>query len=79
MKAAFHSSPSLIRMLLYPHCTSNLVKREKLAEVVDEIGDQRQGVCVLYCMFVEIVVVLDWSKFSVLLFDEEEGGGLRGF
>src|SRR5260221_14288093 len=26
-KAAFHSSPSLIRMLLYPHRTSNLVNR----------------------------------------------------
>ena len=24
--AAFHSSPSLIRTLLYPHCTSSLVK-----------------------------------------------------
>src|SRR6202012_3680887 len=23
LKAAFHSSPSLILMLLYPHCTSN--------------------------------------------------------
>ena len=48
-------------------------------EVVDEIGDQRQGVCVLYGMFVEIAVVLDRSKFSVLLFDEEKRGGLRGF
>src|SRR6266478_2658397 len=26
-KAAFHSSPSLIRMLLYPHRTSTLVNR----------------------------------------------------
>ncbi|OSX58571.1 hypothetical protein POSPLADRAFT_1118272, partial [Postia placenta MAD-698-R-SB12] len=25
-KAAFHSSPALIRILLYPHLTSNLVK-----------------------------------------------------
>jgi hypothetical protein len=24
-KVAFHSSPSLIRTLLYPHCTLNLV------------------------------------------------------
>jgi hypothetical protein len=28
MKATFHSSPSLIRMLLYPHRMSNLVYRE---------------------------------------------------
>ena len=26
LNAAFHSSPSLIRMLLYPHRTSSLVK-----------------------------------------------------
>jgi len=26
-KAAFHSSPGLIQMLLYPHQTSNLVNR----------------------------------------------------
>jgi len=29
--AAFHSSPGLIRMLLYPHRTSNLVNRVHLA------------------------------------------------
>ena len=27
-KAAFHSSPSLMRMLLYPHCMLNLVYSE---------------------------------------------------
>ena len=29
-------------------------------------------------MFVKITIVLDWLKFSILLFDEEKGGGLRG-
>ena len=53
-------------------------KEGKLAKVVDEVGDKRQGVCVLDCMFVKIAIVLDWPKFSILLFDEEKGGGLRG-
>ena len=54
-------------------------KEGKLVEIVDEIGDKRQGVCILYCMFVEIAIVLDQLKFSILLFDEEKGGGLWGF
>ena len=29
-------------------------------------------------MFVEVPVILAWAKSSVLLFDEEEGSGLRG-
>ena len=32
-KAAFHSSPSLMRMLLYPHQMSNLVNREHPASL----------------------------------------------
>jgi len=29
-------------------------------------------------MFIEVSVVLAWTKSSVLLFDEEEGSGLGG-
>ena len=29
LKVAFHSSPSLIQILLYPHRMSNLVKRDR--------------------------------------------------
>ena len=53
-----------------------LGKERELAKIVDEVGDKGQGVCVLYSMFIEISVVLDWSKLSVFLFDEEERGGL---
>ena len=53
-------------------------KEGKLAKVVDKVGDKRQGVCVLDCMFVKITIVLDWPKFSILLFDKEKRGGLQG-
>ena len=56
-----------------------LGKERELAKVVDEIGDEGQGVCVLYCMFIEISVVLNWSKLSILLFDKKEERGLWGF
>ena len=41
MNAAFHSSPSLMRMLLYPHLTSNFVKN--LAPVNLFIVSPRRG------------------------------------
>ena len=54
-------------------------KEGKLAEVVNEIGDKRQGVCVLYCMFVEIAVILDQSKFSVLFLMKKKGEACGDF
>jgi len=40
--------------------------------------DQGERVVVADCLFVQFPVVLDGSEFSVLLFDEEEWGGVRG-
>ena len=51
----------------------------ELAEVIDKIRDEGQGVCVLYSVLVKVSVILNQSEFSILLFDKEEGGGLRGF
>ena len=51
----------------------------EVAEIIDEVRDQWQGIGVLDCMFIQVAVVLDWLEFPILLFDKEKGGGLRGF
>src|SRR5467141_1305052 len=60
-KAAFHSSPSLILTLLYPHRTSNLVKYFTLAPdtVLRMSGIRGKGVGILYRQHIELMVVLD--------------------
>ena len=80
MNAAFHSSPFLIRTLLYPHWMSNLENRVAPLTRLDGVpGYRGSGVAVLYCPFIYPVVVLDGMKLSVLLFDEKEGCGVWAF
>jgi hypothetical protein len=43
MKAAFHSSPGLIRTLLYPHLTSNLVNRAAFRTAAIRSGIRGSG------------------------------------
>jgi hypothetical protein len=43
------------------------------AEVVNEVSDEWEGVLVTNRPFIDFPIVLYWSQFSILLFDEEEG------
>src|SRR5467141_2689260 len=58
-KATFHSSPSLILTLLYPHQTSSLVKYFALAPdtVLRMSGIRGRGVGILYGQHIELPVV----------------------
>ena len=47
-------------------------------QLVHKIGDERNGVGVIGGVFVEVVIILAGAKFSILLFDKEEGGCLEG-
>ena len=47
-------------------------------EFVDEVRDQREGVCISDCMAVKVLVILTGSKASILFLDEEEGRSLEG-
>ena len=49
-----------------------------VSQLVYEIGDEGKGVGVADGVFIEVTIVLAWAKSSVLLFDEEERGGLGG-
>ena len=42
-------------------------------QTVHEFGDQRKWIAILDRDLVELTVILHWTKFAVLLFDEEEG------
>jgi len=46
---------------------------------MDELGDQGEGILIQYHPLVQFLVVLDWSKLSVLLFDEEEAACIWEF
>ena len=46
---------------------------------VDEVRDQREGVCVPDGVFIEVAIVLARSESAVLFLDKEEGGCLGGF
>ena len=48
-------------------------KKRASAQVVDELGNEWEGVVVANGPFVDGSVVLYGSKFPVLLLDEEEG------
>src|SRR6266404_7403581 len=71
LNAAFSSSPDLIRMLLYPQRTSNLVKICVL-DLTDNIGDKWEGITVLNGIFIEFSVILYRLEFTVFLFHKEE-------
>ena len=45
----------------------------------DEFTDEREGVSVAYCPLVQLSVVLNRSKLSVFLFNEEERGSVWAF
>src|SRR5882724_7607014 len=58
---AFHSSPSLIHMLLQPQWTSNLGKISSLGlrYFIEDVWDQEEGVGILHGHCIELSVVLD--------------------
>ena len=43
-------------------------------ELIDQFLDQRYWVFILYCILIELAIILYWSELAILLFDEEEGG-----
>ena len=47
-------------------------------EFVDKVRDEGEGVCVVDGMLIQIAVILAGAEFPILLFDEEERGGLGG-
>ena len=49
-----------------------------VSQLVHEIGDEGKGVGVADGMFVDVMIVLARAESSILLFDKEEGRGLRG-
>src|SRR6202795_4940989 len=67
---AFHSSPSLIRTLLYPH--TELGKVTGSAQTIYEIINQRERVSVLYRDFVQASIVLHKTEATILLFYKED-------
>ena len=50
----------------------------RVFEFVNEVRDQREGVCISDSVAVEVLVVLTGSEASILFFDEEEWGSLGG-
>ena len=65
--------------LLYPHVVVTPVdvrigEDPGPLQLVDELLYQGQGVAILDRAFIQLPVVLDRSKGTILLFDEEEGG-----
>ena len=49
-----------------------------ISQFIYEVGDERKGIGVTDGVFVDIAIILAGAESSVLLFDEEEGGGLGG-
>ena len=45
----------------------------------DDVCDQREWVSVFDCELVQLAVVLDEAKFSILLLDKEDRGRQGGF
>ena len=47
-------------------------------EFINEVRDEWEGVCIMDCVFVNIVIVLTGAETTVLLFNKEERGCLWG-
>ena len=47
-------------------------------EFIDKVGNERERVCIMDSVFVDVAMVLTGLKATVLLFDEEERGCLWG-
>ena len=47
-------------------------------EFVDKVRDEGEGVCVMYCVLIDVVIVLTGIKTTILLFNKKEGGCLWG-
>ena len=46
-------------------------------KLVNKLGDQREWIIVLYCVFIYITIVLYHLFLSILFGYKEHGGGLR--
>ena len=54
-------------------------KQGGLLHVINKFRDEREWIGISDSVGVQVVVILAWTKGSVLLWYEEEGGGLGGF
>src|SRR6266850_3891472 len=70
--AAFHLSPSLMRILLYPQRISNFVNRVQPAKSIDYFRYERGDISIFLCPFVNRSIVLYWVEFAIFLFDKEK-------
>ena len=56
-----------------------LSKNLGILEFVDEVRDQREGICVSDGVFIEVVIVLAGSESAIPFFDKEAWRCLGGF
>src|SRR5579859_1844703 len=76
LKAALYSSPSRIRILLYPQRISSLVKYLAPHNLSMSSGIRGRG-GIFYGFCIECAVVHDWTELVILLIDEEERASYR--
>ena len=48
-------------------------------QVVDECSDEGKGILIMYCPFVDVLIVLYRMEFAILLLNEEKGGCIGGY
>ena len=48
-------------------------------EMIDEFGDEGEGVSVFYRFLIEFSIILSGTKFTILFLNQEERGGHWGF
>jgi hypothetical protein len=65
--------------VVVPPAHIELGEERRAFHSIDQLGDEWQGITVLYGPFIYFSVVLDRSQLAVFLFDKEEGGGIRTF
>src|SRR5882724_6361111 len=72
LKVAFHLSPSLICMLLYPQWIFVKYLAFCLWDIVNDVWDQREGVGILHSHRIKLLVVLYQAQAPILLLHEED-------
>ena len=62
--------------VVVPPADIELSENLSISQFVHEVGDEGKGVGVADGMFINVMVILAGAESSILLFDEEERGGL---
>jgi len=78
-KAAFHSSPSLIQMLLYPHHMLNLVNKVHPASRSTTCGINEDTFRFFFVHLLTGPIVLYWTKFAIFLSNKEDICGIGSY